>query len=149
MFKIIRRDTLNSLHNAIAKLHEDNEANKQHNRKLEIENAHIEFLLGEIEEKHNALAVEAETIRYDLLKYKEATENADKAQVNIHIDDDLQTITPVVRWKNSITKEKLVETGRMKDTDLSNATIQIALMMIVNEALEEVITDFSAPVEED
>lgn len=94
-----------------------------------------EMLLSEAEKTIESLTVENERLQ------KLSVEADDTNSVTLRIGDDLTSITPVVKWKSEI-KEKLIEVGLLSDANSSNTAIQVALMLIGQEALEQIIESF-------
>lgn len=69
-------------------------------------------------------------------------------EVTIQLSDDLITITPVVRWKDS-TEQKLIEIGALPDGENTPYAIQIALMTMAYEGIQQIVESFYPPVSED
>lgn len=75
--------------------------------------------------------------------------NSDKNRVTLVIGDDMTSITPFVASTDDVF-EKLFQIGMVDDTQQGNRpAMELALMMIAHESLEQIITQFAAPVKDD
>ena len=72
---------------------------------------------------------------------------SDECMVCMKISDDLDTITPIVKFHGGIS-EQLVLNHYLKDTDVSPHSIQLALMMIAGEGIEQIVSSFQGGIDE-
>lgn len=98
-------------------------------------NEQIEELLCKVEE----LEQEKEELRKQSLI-------DDKNQVTLTISDDLQTITPVIKFKETA-NDILLKNGYATGT--SDMQTQIGLMIVADEALNQIVSSFTEDIKED
>lgn len=85
----------------------------------------------------------------DLKKQIEVLEgDTDKNSVEIRIDDNITTGTPIVRYKQTVV-DKLVEEGYLRDGNTDQFAIQLALLTISQEILTQLVESFAEPVSSD
>lgn len=107
---------------------------------------HVEFL------EHDAEMSKLYDENLELNERLEKTEalytKSDSIEVILRIGDDLTTITPVIRWKET-TPEKLIEIGAITDVQNSKIAVQVALMALAAEAIQDIMNNFEEPVGDD
>ena len=74
--------------------------------------------------------------------------DTDKNSVEIRIDDNITTGTPIVRYKQTVV-DKLVEEGYLRDGNTDQFAIQLALLTISQEILTQLVESFAEPVSSD
>lgn len=135
MIKILKKSTHRNLLDRVAYHAKRADATASEVEVLKEHRSVDEMLLSEAEKTIESLTAENERLQ------KLSVEADDTNSVTLRIGDDLTSITPVVKWKSEI-KEKLIEVGLLSDANSSNTAIQVALMLIGQEALEQIIESF-------
>lgn len=135
MIKILKKSTHRNLLDRVAYHAKRADATASEVEVLKEQRRIDGMLLGEAEKTIESLTAENERLQ------KLSVEADDTNSVTLRIGDDLTSITPVVKWKSEI-KEKLIEVGLLSDANSSNTAIQVALMLIGQEALEQIIESF-------
>lgn len=90
-----------------------------------------------------------EVLKEENKRLLETSTEGDRNEVIMRIDDDMTTITPIVRWKGDSTSEKLIEMGYLKDANNTKTATQVALMVVALESLEQLVEEFQPNVQED
>jgi len=133
MIKLLKTKTYNQFKERITQLEKELEEEKQSHTALSdaYENQSVDLKL--IKEQYDSL----------LNKLNDSDENS----VKFVISKDLTQVTPVVRV-NTESHEKMIEMGYIKDGDENHKfATQLALITIVDEAVDQIIESFSAPIE--
>lgn len=125
----------NMLNLALSECEFENKTIKNDNAKLHEENIKLSKL---IEEQKQTLQ------ELNSLINKERIHNS----VTLMIDDDLISITPIVRTKPNAF-ETLFQNGYLTDAQNTQHAIELSFMTIANEALEQLISQFEEPVRGD
>lgn len=76
--------------------------------------------------------------KLSLEEYQKKDHISDTNHIYFLISDDLQTVTPIVRYKDGVA-DKLVEQRILNDGDISPYAVQIGLALVVRDALDLII----------
>lgn len=146
----ISKKNFNKITERMAELERYNNSHINDNKRLTARNAELH---DETIELNKRILEVTNLLNERLMKTEELEQQlhnfnlSDKNEVTMRIDDDLISITPIVRWKEGTT-ESLIQLGAITDANASEMTTQIALMTIAYEALETIIEGLTAPTGE-
>jgi predicted nuclease with TOPRIM domain len=101
---------------------------------------------SESEEKIEELLFENEQLKRHNEELKKENIIGDKNQVTLTISDDLQTITPVIKFKETA-NDILLKNGYATGT--SDMQTQLGLMIVADEALNQIVSSFTEDIKED
>ena len=123
----------------------------------EAEIQHLDASLSKAEENNASLVrdnaiqrKEIESLQKQIKTLQEATEKVtdEKNSVSLIIHEDLTKITPIIRYREDVI-DKLIELGHISEAQREDKyAIQIALAIISEEALSQMIDMFTATPEE-
>lgn len=155
MIRIVKKSTLDKFNREHEAIHKSLSLFQQENSTLTDE---VETLKSR-EEKLRKQLSESLSLQADAeaecQRQRERADYLEKLSVEsesneiiLRISDDLESMTPVIRWKAGI-GDKLYELGYLRDVDnASNMAIQLALMSIGFEALTQLVEAFEQPLVE-
>lgn len=132
MFTIVKTETLRKQTETIDKLIQDCDS-------LESENNRI---LSEVEELKQKL---------QMLEEEQQRVFADENSVVLNVDDDLTSVTPIVRVKQEM-HDKMLQLGMLNDAVPSDSipfAMQLALLNVAYEALDQIIASFDDATSEE
>lgn len=94
----------------------------------------IDDMTSEIMDKDEEL----ERLRLSVKEYEKSTTESTSNQLQFIISDDLETVTPIIKYKNGV-EEKLIEKRILNDGSVSPYAIQIGLAIVVKDALDYIV----------
>lgn len=125
------------------------EENILENGRLNRELSEAEFKLKKLEEQRRLLEEELESKKIECQMLDETIRKEKSSNsVTLTISDDLVSITPIVRTKQN-SFELLFQNGYLNDSQNSQHAIELAFMLIANEALTQLLEQFESPVRGD
>lgn len=100
------------------------------------------------QEKLDELLKENNELSDEVDKLNNLFNNASEVSVKLDIDKDLQKVTPTIKFNEQIF-DKLVELGYLNDSQKGHTfSIQLALILIANEALEQIIETYKVNIDD-
>lgn len=104
--------------------------------------------ISKLEEENTSLVSQLRILEETLDQAEQSVKQlsnpiSDENTVTLTISEDLETITPTVKHQKNLA-EKLMQEGRISESSRSDDfSVQLALMMIAEEALGQLIDSFS------
>mgnify|MGYP001085746288 CR=1 FL=1 len=132
MFTIVKTETLRKQSETIDKLVQDCDL-------LETENNRIMGVVEELKQELSRLEKEQNRVF------------GDENSVVLNVDDDLTSVTPIVRVKQEM-HDKMLQLGMINDAvphDAIPFAMQVALLNVAYEALDQIISSFDDGSSED
>lgn len=85
-------------------------------------------------------------LKKEIEELKKLSVISDKNSVTLEISDDILSVKPVIKYSPDVF-EKLFELGYLDDSKNNPQAIQLALLMVANEALSQILEAFSENIE--
>jgi len=134
MFKIVKSKTLRDYDELVLAL-------SNNNTKLSDMNDELHSKLFESDKRIVDLLEEINKLKR--LTAESKTENS----VTLVMDDNLQKITPLIRYKSNVF-DTLFQNGYLNDTQNSNVAIELALITVAADGLNQLIDSFAPNISE-
>lgn len=142
MFKIVKTATLDDLQSRVESLE----------AQIEFEKTRYENLSSEATELGSRLLAEEKEKAAVQAKLRETEDvvlrlngRSDEIRVTLKLSKDLEVVTPVIAY-SADTFEALFQSGRLNDAQNTPQAIQLALLMIAEEALQQLVDEFAPEV---
>jgi len=147
MFTIVKKNRLAGLSNEVSNLQQ--KVTDLHNslETLRQRSGEMESLASDRLEDYLKVVEENKQLQERIQELEEASVYSDHNTVTFEIQDNLLSVSPIIRYNPRIT-EKMIELHYIDDANASSHAIQLALMVIARDAADQILESFEKPVED-